>query len=159
LTDEELEGNTLNVYAYIVHAAKPLGTREVTRGAHLSSTSVAHRHLQKLEDMGLIEKNEYGDYILKEKKSIEGHVWIGRNLVPRLMFYSFFFLGAFATEISLILSSYLTKGNAIQTSFLFLTGMTGATMLLFLIEGILMRRKLNPKERQHNGAFAGPNHS
>jgi len=145
LTDEELEGNTLNVYAYIVHAAKPLGTREVTRGAHLSSTSIAHRHLQKLEDMGLIEKNQYGDYILKEKTSIEGHVWIGRNLVPRLMIYSFFFLGAFAAETSLILLSQLTKSIAIQSSFLLLTAMTGATMLIFLVEGMLTRRKLNQK--------------
>jgi len=145
LTDEELEGNTLNVYAYIAHAAKPMGTREVTRGAHLSSTSIAHRHLQKLEDMGLIEKNQYGDYILKQKTSIQGHVWIGRNIVPRLMIYSFFFLGAFAAETSLILLSYLTKTIAIQTSFLLLTGMTGATMLLFLIEGILTRKKLNQK--------------
>lgn len=146
MANEELEGNTLNVYAYIVHAAKPVGTREVTRGANLSSTSIAHRQLQKLEDMGLIQKNEHGDYILKEKTSIEGHVWIGRNLVPRLMLYSLFFLGAFGAEISLILLSYLTKGIVIQISFLFLTGMTGATMLLFLIEGILIRRKLNPKE-------------
>ena len=145
MTDEELEGNTLNVYAYIAHAAKPMGTREVTRGAHLSSTSIAHRHLQKLEDMGLIEKNQYGDYILKQKTSIQGHVWIGRNIVPRLMIYSFFFLGAFAAETSLILLSYLTKTIAIQTSFLLLTGMTGATMLLFLIEGILTRKKLNQK--------------
>ena len=145
MTDEELEGNTLNVYAYIVHAAKPLGTREVTRGAHLSSTSIAHRHLQKLEDMGLIEKNQYGDYILKEKTSIEGHVWIGRNLVPRLMIYSFFFLGAFAAETSLILLSQLTKSIAIQSSFLLLTAMTGATMLIFLVEGMLTRRKLNQK--------------
>jgi hypothetical protein len=145
LTDQELEGNTLNVYAYIVHAAKPLGTREVTRGAHLSSTSIAHRHLQKLEDMGLIEKNQYGDYILKEKTSIEGHVWIGRNLVPRLMIYSFFFLGAFAAETSLILLSYLTKSIAIQTSFLLLTGMTGATTVLFFVEGTLTRRKLNQR--------------
>ena len=91
MANDELEGNTLTVYAYIVHVAKPVGTRDVTRGANLSSTSVAHRHLQKLEESGLIEKNDYGDYILKEKTSINGHVWVGKNLVPRLMFYSFFF--------------------------------------------------------------------
>jgi len=91
MAGNELEGNTLNVYAYIVHADKPVGTRDVTRGAELSSTSVAHRHLQKLENLGLIEKNSYGDYILKEKTNIKGHVWVGKNLVPRLMFYSFFF--------------------------------------------------------------------
>jgi hypothetical protein len=145
LANEELEGNTLNVYAYIVHEAKPVGTRDVTRGANLSSTSVAHRHLQKLEYLGLIEKNAYGDYILKEKTNINGHVWVGRNLVPRLMFYSFFFLGAFAAEITIIILSYLIKSIVIQVSFLFLTGMTAVAMIIFLIEGLLLYRKLNPR--------------
>ena len=144
MTNEELEGNTLNVYAYIVHADRPVGTRDVTRGAGLSSTSVAHRHLLKLEELGLIEKNEYGDYILKEKACIKGHVWVGRNLVPRLIFYSFFFMGALAAEIAIIVLSYLMSGIVIQVSFLFLTGMTGVAMTLFLIEGILLHRKLNP---------------
>ncbi len=145
MANDELEGNTLTVYAYIVHAAKPVGTRDVTRGASLSSTSVAYRHLQKLEELGLIEKNSYGDYILKEKTNINGHVWVGKNLVPRLMFYSFFFLGAFAAEISILLLSILIKDIVVQVSFLFLTGMTGAAMVLFLIEGLLLQRKLNPK--------------
>jgi small-conductance mechanosensitive channel len=145
VTNEELEGNTLNVYAYIVHEAKPVGTREVTRGANLSSTSVAHRHLQKLEELGLIEKNQYGDYILKEKANIKGHVWVGRNLVPRMMLYSFFFMGALGAEIAIIVLSYLMSGIVIQVSFLFLTGMTGVAMALFLIEGTLLHRKLNPK--------------
>ena len=148
LANEELEGNTLTVYAYIVHANKPLGTRDVTRGAELSSTSVAHRQLQKLEDLCLIEKNAYGDYILKEKASINGHVWVGKNLVPRLMFYSFFFMGAFAAEVSIILLSLLIKDLVIQVSFIFLTGMTGVAMVLFLIEGIVLYRKVSPK---HNG--------
>jgi len=143
VANDELEGNTLTVYAYIVHVAKPVGTRDVTRGANLSSTSVAYRHLQKLEDLGLIEKNEYGDYVLREKTNINGHVWVGRNLVPRLMFYSFFFLGAFAAEITIIVLSYLVKGIVIQVSFLFLTGMTAVAMALFLIEGVLLYRKLN----------------
>jgi hypothetical protein len=120
----------------------------VTRGACLSSTSVAHRHLQKLEELGLIEKNEYGDYLLKEKASINGHVWVGKNLVPRLMFYSFFFLGAFAAEIMIIVLSYLIKSIVIQASFLFLTGMTGVAMILFLIEGLLLYRKLNLKHTE-----------
>jgi len=147
LANEELEGNTLNVYAYLVHANKPVGTRDVTRGANLSSTSVAHRHLQKLEDLGLIEKNSYGNYILKEKTNINGHVWVGRNLVPRLMFYSFFFLGAFAAEISIVVLSYLINGIVIQSSFFFLTGMTAVAMTLFLAEGILLYRKVNPRKK------------
>ncbi len=151
MANDELEGNTLTVYAYVVHVAKPVGIREVTRGANISSTSVTSRHLQKLEEMGLIEKNEYGDYILKEKTSINGHVWVGRNLVPRLMFYSFFFLGAFATEITIILLSALIRGFVVQISFYLLTGMTGVAMALFLVEGIFLYRKVNPKERQIRG--------
>lgn len=145
MANEELEGNTLNVYAYIVHTNKPVGTRDVTRGACLSSTSVAHRHLQKLEDFGLIEKNQYGDYILKEKANINGHVWVGKNLVPRLMFYSFFFIGAFASEVSIILLSFLIKDLVIQSSFFFLTGMTAVAMVLFFVEGTVLYRKTRPK--------------
>jgi hypothetical protein len=147
LANDELEGNTLSIYAYIVHEAKPVGTRDVTRGANLSSTSVAFRHLQKLEDMGLIEKNSYGDYILKEKANINGHVWVGKNLVPRLMFFSFFFLGAFSAEVAIIMLMFLIKGAVIQVSFFFLTGLTGVAMILFLIEGLLLYRKLNPNHK------------
>ena len=129
MANEELEGNTLTVYAYIVHENRPLGTRAVTRGANLSSPSVAHRHLQKLESFGLIEKNAYGDYVLKEKTSISGHVWIGRSLMPRLMFYSLFFMGAFSAEIAVIILSFIISGFVIETSFLFLTGMTAVAMV------------------------------
>jgi hypothetical protein len=140
--DKELAGNTLSVYAYVVSENRPVGTRDVMRGANLSSSSVAHRHLQKLELLGLLEKTQSGDYILKEKTSVSGHVWVGKNLVPRLMFYSFFFIGAFGAEIGIILLSYLVAGLVIETSFLFLTGMTAVAMLLFFIEGALLRRKV-----------------
>jgi hypothetical protein len=141
--DKQLAGNTLSVYAYVVRENRPVGTRDVMRGANLSSPSVAHRHLQKLELMGLLEKNKSGDYILKEKTGVSGHVWVGRNLVPRLMFYSFFFMGAFGAEIGIILLSLLVPWLVIETSFLFLTAMTTVAMILFFIEGVQLRRKLN----------------
>lgn len=141
--DKQLAGNTLSVYAYVVRENRPVGTRDVMRGANLSSPSVAHRHLQKLELLGLLEKNKFGDYILKEKAGVSGHVWVGRSLVPRLMFYSFFFMGAFGAEIGIILLSYLVPWLVIETSFLFLTAMTAVAMILFFIEGVLLRRKLN----------------
>jgi hypothetical protein len=145
VANEGLEGNTLAVYAYVVHADKPVGTRDVTRGADLSSPSVAHRHLQKLESMVLIEKTSYGDYILKEKASINGHVWVGKNLVPRLMFYSFFFVGAFAAELSIILLSLIIKGLVVELSFFFLTGMTALAMIMFFVEGTSLFKKTKPK--------------
>ena len=138
---EQLAGNTLIVYAYVVGEDRPVGTREVMRGANPSSPSVAHRHLQKLEAMGLIEKNEYGEYLIKEKAGVSGHVWVGKSLVPRLMFYSFFFIGAFGAEIAIILLSYMIPQLVIETSFLFLTAMTAVAMTLFFVEGIILRRK------------------
>ncbi|MCL2287941.1 MAG: hypothetical protein FWC33_01995 [Candidatus Bathyarchaeota archaeon] len=146
MVSDELEGNTLSVYAYIVRADRPVGTRDVTRGAELSSTSVAHHHLQKLETLGLIEKNSYGSYILKAKASVDGHVWVGKNLVPRLMFYSFFFIGAFAAEISLMLLSLFIDNLVIEVRFLVLTGITFVAMTLFIMEGLALYRKLNPKQ-------------
>jgi hypothetical protein len=141
--NEQLTGNTLIVYAYVVGESRPVGTREVMRGANLSSPSVAHRHLQKLETLGLIEKNKSGDYVLKEKTGVSGHVWVGRNLVPRLMFYSFFFMGAFGAEIAIILFSHILPNLVIEISFLFLTAITAVAMILFFVEGVFLRRKVN----------------
>lgn len=143
---EELEGNTLTVYAYVVREGRPVGTRDVTRGANLSSPSVAHRHLQKPEALGLLKKNEYGDYVLKEKTNVSGYIWVGRTLVPRLMFYSLFFMGALASEIAIILFSFFTGNFAVETSFLFLTGMTAVAMILFFAEAVSLRRKINHKK-------------
>lgn len=39
---EELEGTTLSVYAFVVKEGKPVGPREVMRGANLSSPSTAY---------------------------------------------------------------------------------------------------------------------
>lgn len=142
---KELAGNTLSVYAYVVKENRAVGTRDVMRGVNLSSPSVAHRHLQKLESLGLLEKNQFGDYVLKEKTSVSGHVWVGKNLVPRLMFYSFFFIGAFGAEIGIILLSYITPNLTIETSFLFLTGLTAAIIVIFFVEGFLLRKKLKGK--------------
>jgi hypothetical protein len=140
LANDELEGNTLNVYAYVVKEGKPVGTRDVTRGANLSSPSVAHRHLLKLEALGLLQKNEYGDYVLKEKANVTGYVWIGRNLVPRLMFYSLFFLGALIAEVGIVIYSFISD-LIIQSSFLYLTVMTGIAMALFMYEGTALMHK------------------
>jgi hypothetical protein len=142
---ENLEGSTLTVYAFIVRSGKPVGTREITRGTELSSTSVTHYHLQKLEHLNLIEKDSYGQYIIKNKASIDGYVWVGKNLIPQLMFYSLFFTGAFITEVSMILLSLIIKNLVIETSFWFLTVITLVAMLLFIKEGVGLHRKLNPK--------------
>ena len=68
-----LEGTTLGVYVYIAKEHKPIGPRDVMRGLHLNSPSVAYRHLQKLEDSGVLAKNEYGEYFLNRKAKVKGY--------------------------------------------------------------------------------------
>jgi len=137
VTDDELEGTTLKVYLYVVKEDKPVGPREVMRGTNLSSPSVAYRHLQKLETLGLLQKDTYGEYVVKEKATIRGHLWIGRNLVPRLIFYSFFFMGILSAEIAIIVIRFLVN-ERLQTEFIFLTFITVAATALFLFEGIML---------------------
>ena len=108
---EELEGTTLNVYACMVKEGKPLGPRETMRLANLSSPSVAYWHLQKLELLGLITKNEYGEYFIKEKVNISGHLWIGKTLVPRLIFYAFFFIGILCVKLYPLLSPFSKRAK------------------------------------------------
>ena len=137
----ELKGKTFAVYSYIIKENKPVGTREVMRGANLSSSSVAYRHLQKLEDFGLLEKNEEGRYLIKEKAKISGHLWVGRTLVPRLMFYSLFFTGLLGTELVAIAIGYFGYGLIPETLSIYLTVVTAIALALFLIEGLSLRKK------------------
>jgi hypothetical protein len=144
-TNEELEGTTLNVYACVVKEGKPVGPREVMRLANLSSPSVAHWHLQKLEALGLFTRNKYGAYEVKEKVNISGHLWIGKTLVPRLIFYSFFFMGILGVEIALIAVPFFLSGQAPELYLFYLISPTAIAMALFLIEGMWLRRKTLPE--------------
>lgn len=140
-SEEEIEGTTFKVYLYLVKEAKPAGPRDVMRGAGLSSPSVAYRHLQKLENLGLIRKDTYGEYVVKEKTTFKGYIWIGRNLMPRLVFYSFFFLGLLIIEFIVI--ALRTFGNEIiEPEILFLTFVTSVSSALFMIEGVVLLRRL-----------------
>jgi hypothetical protein len=138
---ETLEGKTLTVYSYVVKEGKPVGPREVMRGVNLSSPSVAYWHLQKLEACGLLEKNEYGAYVVKEKVNISGHLWIGRTLVPRLMCYSLFFLGIVGTEVAIIAIQFFLQGQIPSMDLIYLAATNIVAMTLFLVEGLLLRRK------------------
>jgi hypothetical protein len=141
---EELEGTTLKVYVYLIGEGKPVGPRDVMRGVNLSSPSVAYRHLQKLESLGLIEKNAYGEYVVKEKVTIKGHFWVGRNLVPRLLFYSFFFMGILSVEIAVI-AVRLPNPQTLQMDFIFLTFITVVAAFLFFFEGMRLLSKTKAK--------------
>ena len=137
-SNEKLEGTTFAVYSYAVKENRPVGTRDVMRGAKLSSPSVAYRHLQKLETLGLLQKNEYGEYVVKEKANIRGYIWVGRRLVPRMLLYSLIFVGILALEIAILAIHFSVEDYKFKVFFLLLTLVTAAAMVLFLVEGVLL---------------------
>ena len=136
-----IEGTTLTVYSYVVRQGKPIGTRDVMRGAGLSSPSVAYRHLQKLENLGLLQRNEYGDYIVKEKTKVRGYLWVGRRLLPRMLIYAFAFMGILFLELAILAIHFEAETSSANYQFtiffLIITLITAAAMSLFLVEGIL----------------------
>ena len=89
--ESELKGKTLLVYMHILKAGREtVGVREVQRTLGFSSPSVAAYHLQKLQDLGLIE-NSYGDYrLIKEVKVgvLRSFVNLGGVMLPRYLFYA-----------------------------------------------------------------------
>jgi hypothetical protein len=139
---EELEGLTLSVYLYVVKKGKPVGPRDVVKGAHLSSPSVAYRHLQKLEDMGFLEKDAYGEYVVKDKARVRGYVWVGRRMIPKMLVYSLIFLGVLIAELVVLALHYSVENYSFKIFFLLLALVTGAAMAVFVAEGLLQRRRL-----------------
>jgi DNA-binding transcriptional ArsR family regulator len=92
--DSELRGKTLKAYLYILKLSRPIGVRELQRGLELSSPSVAYHHLEKLERLGLVEKDQYGAYGLVRNVDVgvlQAFARVGTLLVPRFVFYAMFF--------------------------------------------------------------------
>ena len=143
-----LEGVTLNVYLYVVKNGSA-GPREVMRGVNLSSPSVAYRHLQKLENMGLVTKNEMGNYVATKKVSIHGYVWIGRRLLPNPLIYAAIFFVALVIELVVFAVHVSFETDQFKTFFLLLTIVTVAAMLLFLIEAWRMKRKIRINKQEN----------
>ena len=132
----ELRGRTLKVYVYVIKEKEPVGPRDVMRSLNFSSPSVAYRHLQKLETMGLITKNNYGNYIIKEKISIRGFVWFGSRLIPNALVYAFIFLIALIWEFGVFVIHFSVETNQFKIFFLIIMVITITALVLFIIEGL-----------------------
>ncbi len=139
-SDEELNATTFQSYVYMVKVGKPVGPRDLMRGANLSSPSVAYRNLQKLMDLGLVVKDEYGNYIVKEKVNMKGFVWVGKTILPSFAIFGFIFIGVLISELA-ILIPHLILNDPIQESFWFLTVVTVVSAVIFLVEALRFRNK------------------
>ena len=138
----ELEGITLTVYLYVTQRGNPVGPRDVTKAVGLSSPSVAYRHLEKLEDLGYLQKNEYGEYITKRKAKLPGYLWIGHRLVPKMWRYSLIFLVIVVVELVVLVIHFPYETFEFKVFFLLLMLITGLALAVFTIEGFLQRKRM-----------------
>lgn len=94
--EADLKGTTLRVYWEVFKSPKPMGVREVQRLIRFSSPSTALYHLEKLRELGVVRKDEYGHYEpVEEIKPSQFRMFlrIGRVILPRYVFYAVFFVG------------------------------------------------------------------
>jgi hypothetical protein len=140
--DDQLNATTFHTYVYLVKVGKPVGPREVMRGVDLTSPSVAYRNLQKLVDLGLVLKDEYGNYVVKEKVGVKGQVWLGKSLIPRFLIFGFIFLGVLIAEMA-ILVPHLLIGASVEGSFWLLSAITIVSAVIFLVEGARFKKRVN----------------
>lgn len=84
-----LGSTTLKVYRILYAEGKPLSLNEIQKRASLSSPSVAHYHVTKLINQGLVSEKDGGFYA--EKAIFENMLRIKRSLVPLQTTFAIFF--------------------------------------------------------------------
>ena len=113
----ELKGNTLRVYWYILKSAgSNVGVREVQRALGFSSPTLAVYHLDKLAELGLVEKR-YGEYhLVREVKVgvLKQFVRVGAFMLPRHLFYATLF-----TTLLILFTIYLIGFEQVSFSSIF----------------------------------------
>jgi len=90
----ELRGNTLRVYWELLKSSNGVvGVRKVQRSLGFSSPALASYHLNKLEELGLVEKKR-GDYYLKREIRVgvlKQFLKLGAFMLPRYILYAIMF--------------------------------------------------------------------
>ncbi|MFX0092555.1 MAG: ArsR family transcriptional regulator [Candidatus Hodarchaeota archaeon] len=91
----ELRGKALVIYWYMLtNSQGDFGVREIQRALDYSSPSIVSHHLQKLIDLGLVEKTLSNRYFLRKmvKVGVLKHFTQIRGiLLPRYVFVAVFF--------------------------------------------------------------------
>ena len=115
-----LRGKAWKVYWFLLKNGNPASVREVQRALHFSSPSVANHHLEKLRELGLVQKQDIGGhYVLASEVKIgvlRHYVKLGKLLFPRYFFYAVFST-VFYVAYLLFLVQGFTRENLFITVF------------------------------------------
>jgi len=112
--ESRLKGNTLRLYWHMVKIGKPVSINDVQKKLSLSSPGLVAYHLNKLVELGLVEKI-LGEYKLSENVRVgvlRSFVRLWGLMIPRYVFYAVFF-----TVLSSIFVLFFMKPFSIQSSF------------------------------------------
>jgi len=116
-----LRGKAWKVYWLLLKSGRPMSVREVQRALHFSSPSVSNHHLEKLRELGLVQKQQSnGNYFLVHEVKIgvlRHFVKLGRLLFPRYFFYA-----VFSTTCYLIYLFLLSQAFVQENLFIVLFG-------------------------------------
>jgi hypothetical protein len=127
IIESELKGKTLLVYMHMLKQPnEPMGVREIQRELGFSSPSVSSYHLNKLQELGLVE-NEYGDYkLIKDVKVgvLKQFITLGGIMLPRYLFY--------AVLMTTMLLTFLVQTPYVPSSQYITTLMMGLVPTLIL---------------------------
>lgn len=131
-----LVGTSLKVYRLLYRVGKPLGVREVQRGANLSSSSVALYHIRKLLQAGLI-REEAGGYVV-DRVVFENMIRIRRSLIPLQVAFAVFYVVMLAALIILF------RPNNFLTAplFLFSLVVTASAIGIFVYGAFASRKSV-----------------
>lgn len=128
----ELKGNTLLVYLCLVRNPAPTGVREVQRKLDFSSPTLAAYHLEKLENLGLIQKTSEGYVLTKEIKIgiLSQVVKFGSLILPRYIFYTVLFSTLLACYLAFAWLTNSIEFN-IHSGFAILLGLTIISVMTY----------------------------
>ncbi len=128
IVESHLKGKTLRVYWYLLRSSNhSAGVREIQRSLHFSSPSISVHHLEKLQNLGLVEKKGTGEYVLIEKVKVgilRLFMSVGRFMVPRYLFYSVWL----STMVVTYLLLYGVTGS-VHNFFALVFGIFGSSVL------------------------------
>jgi DNA-binding transcriptional ArsR family regulator len=115
-----IKGTTLDVYFYLLRKKSAAGVREIQRSLDLSSPSVSSYHLDKLETLGIVRKNRFGNYEVAKKIDIGAlnqFIMIGNYTLPRFLFYAVFVSVIFIGYVFFFLNPPLSTGEVFALIF------------------------------------------
>jgi hypothetical protein len=131
----ELRGKAWKVYWLLLKHDCPMSVRQVQRALRFSSPSVAQHHLERLCELGLVQKQTVGGcYFLVSKVKIgvlRHFVKFGRLLFPRYFFYA-----VFSTTLYAIYLAIFMQGFSRESLFIALFG--GVVSMIFWYEAVRM---------------------